>query len=80
MIPAERLLAEVLQLVAEMPDDPRLAEAAGCIFRAADLIGDYVRDPDRHRSRAADTMPSGPPSFPPPSFRDPLETMPEGAE
>jgi hypothetical protein len=73
--PAERLLTEALVLVAEMPDDPRLTKAAGLIFQAADLISDYVRDPERHQSREMPTMPS-----PPPSFRDPLETLSEGAE
>lgn len=74
MTPAERHIAEALQLLAEMPKDSRLTLAKGALFHAADLIGDYAKEQRRGR-REVDTLPA-----PPPSFREPLETLPEGAE
>lgn len=74
MTPAERHIATALELIAEMPKDPRLTEAQALLFRAADRVGEYVRDQGRHRTREADTLPS-----PPPSTRSELPTVPDGA-
>ena len=74
MTPAERHIATALELIAEMPKDPRLTEAQALLFRAADSVGEYVRDTGRHETRAAATEPA-----PPPSFRETQETLPDGA-
>jgi hypothetical protein len=71
---AERAIAHALELLAEMPKDARLTLAKGALFHAADLIGDYAKEQRRGR-REVDTEPA-----PPPSFREPVATLPEGAE
>lgn len=66
MTPAERAITHALELLAEMPADPRLAEARQFLFTAADLIARYVE--------GHDTDPA-----PPPSARAEQVTIPDGA-
>ena len=71
--PVERHLVHALEGIREMPLDRRLQAARDFIVRACDLIADF----DQEWRGTAREMPTEP--APPPSFREPIETMPEGA-
>lgn len=50
---AERAITHALELIAEMPADPKLAAARDHLFTAADLINRYVEGHDTEPSELA---------------------------